>query len=326
MQELELNLRFSLELFLDPKHEFGLSYLHIYPSNHVTTDYTTIVLDASEEQPSLVPGVRCWHFDRQVRFRLKFGDLARLKLTHEAPDAPVTLLSALLETSNFNVDIWTKIRSNYGESTSNKAGRFVVPLARLLGGSRRDNGTVLMTYVYAAQYREKGKFELCCTNATLAGRAIASLDNNDVQRICQNMKQNWRTHQRVLRRFIEAGNYLFDRIPLTWPSLDRINADVWVSRAGNLPAAAYVLDACQPQHSLEFYAKALDIILDRLSLTRQEYLNRKEDYRLQANVCGQVLCLFSMHCVYRSDIAYVVRENKKYEKGRASIQMSICFH
>lgn len=316
---LHLELTLFIELYLDPQNETQQPYAHAYLSNHVSTKVHLVRFQEEWELKRIAADRRTWEFKVKLDFPVEFSKLARRKLEFyrgrplAEEDEDVALKHALIETTNLNLDVWSHITSNYGDQTSNKAGRFVVPLAYGCVRSRLRTKADLLTmpHVYQPNARTKGTyrvtFDAVALNETIP--LSDSLDTEQLNQILERNKNRTEFVQHIVRLFIKAGQTLFNSIEETHPGMKNINSDVWTSRYGDFPALAYCMDVTKPDHEERYYINALNIVLARSRLSREQFaalnIRDKSHARILGSVCSQLLCLFTLHCAYRSDIAFI---------------------
>jgi hypothetical protein len=295
--DVVLRFIFKWHLLLDSKNE-QRPFVHFYISTNHSTDVHIIELETSTGQMPLA-----------LRFT--------------GPNLHDTSLEDLLTSCELNARFFVRTVNNYNEAVQNPAGSVIVPLHSLFNTLVMGDGLmdkdVNLHMIHNPKRKNKGvvQFRVVTLQGggraspiSLRGIAMANKHYNSgrIQRIIDRTLKN----QNICARFIESTEVLYDNVRPTLKAVERINSAIWVSSAGVFPPIAYVVDVAKPVIPARFFENALQVILKR---NRLPELPRSwnitgdscsaADVTAMENLCGQLLCLLEVHCIYRADFVYV---------------------
>jgi hypothetical protein len=207
----------------------------------------------------------------------------------------------------------------------------LVALAALLGGrGGKLHGLIQMPHVYTPSLRLKGSYEFRASSSdcgiTLNQEKLVAPKESEVVRYENNLKRRHERNQKIMQGYINATQFMFDRIEPTWPTVSNINNIEWRSRIGGIkmPSLAYTLDPTPSQVTSRYYENALKIVLDRMHITPERLAaamsNNYNDLELCGSVLAQMLCLFVVHGIYRRDQVYAPVRFKDEDTGEIRIR------
>jgi hypothetical protein len=318
--DITIRFVFKWKLLLAPEEngEHGGPYVHFHLSTNFSTDIHEVELEQAAGQMNMSLG-----FSSSSRNAADVNLLRNLNADQ------------LLAMCDLNVKFFSRTENNYREAVGNPAGSCIVPLHALHDAlyEGRDGlveKDITLHMIHVPRQKSKGTAQFRSVNLPVGGKvAPISLRGQPAVPSLKFFKKRVQTEidramhmSSVNALFIEATEALYERINPTLKTVARINSAIWVSSAGVFPPIAYCVDVVQPHIPVSFFENCLHVVLERNRLTgipkewniTGDRVN-PEHVLIMENLCGQLLCSYVIHCVYRSDFVYVFDpQKKKFEK------------
>lgn len=292
-----LVLRFVLQwdFYLDPDNESNLS-VHAFVSTLYSSQVHIIPLETAKGRRGF-------------------------SLTFTGSKLSTVPVGDVVESCDLNLHFFIETKNNYNEAVPNTAGTIVVPLHEIVHAlvnqpsEPRLEKSVDLFMIRNPDQSTKGTIEFTSALVgtpkqkvpclSLRGVAVTSKDY-DRAAVQRSIRRNVKIQQ-ILNRYIELTESIHAGVRPTLEQVALINTDVWNSAAGMKPPIAYMLDVVDPGLQEPYFANCLDIVLKRQRVTKEELLrwnisgpNANPQHIINMeNICGQVLCAYVIHCIYR---------------------------
>jgi hypothetical protein len=258
-------------------------------------------------------------------------------LTYTASKLSEVAMSDIVAHCDLNLHFFIETKNNYNERVPNTAGTIVVPLHEIVNAlvnqprEPRLEKSVELFMIRNADQSVKGVIEFTSALVGNPKQAVPCLSLQNVSvtprdydraAVQRSIRRNVKIQQ-ILNRYIEITESIHAGVRPTLEQVALINSDVWNSSAGMKPPIAFMLDAVDPGLEEPYFANCLQIVLNRQRVSREELLrwsvkdpNANPQHVINMeNICGQVLCAYVIHCIYRQDFVYVYdKKTQRYLK------------
>ena len=296
-QRLKLQFSFTWKLVLDPARE-SEPLAHFYISTIYSKQVQVVKLERSSGSTDVYLDLP---FDRATKRRISPEELTK--------------------SCRLNVDFYVHTANNDEECVSNPAGCVMVPLFELLTSP----GGVVNSpvYLYMVHHRDRS-VKGAVTIAPLAplpgltrppvmvsfdGALLPTPSRELVQACVERLKRN----NYIALRCIDACDEIYGAetgFEPTMPTVKRINSSIWTSRAGSISPMFYTVDLVDPEIDARYFVNAAEIVRRRMRLRVSDLmrLDMKQpsaaELRTFGSFVGQFMCLYVVHCTYRSDFIH----------------------
>ena len=257
----------------------------------------------------------------QVELEQAKGQM-KLSLAFSSPTLRTISPTDLVNNCDLNIHLFARTFNNYQEAVQNPAGSLLIPLHEIVhalvvaGGDRALEKPIELFMVHEVNLNTKGTIRI--TPATLQVSRVVPIPvlqlreevitgKHYVKAAVQHSIDRVRKMQAITAHYIETTQHLYERVRPTIHQVRNINSVVWDSNAGSFPPIFYTMDVVEPVFTEAFFSNCLDIVMERSKLGAAQVNGwnvtgdrpNKEDVINMANLCGQVLCAYVIHCAYR---------------------------